>query len=65
MERDHIDENPQHKSLGAFFVAWALGITAYAAPLPWWGAALVFIVVWLGLHKVAGLKLRWGSYPGW
>ena len=54
MERDHIDENPQHKSLAALFVAWPLGITAYAAPLPWWGAALVFLVVWLGLPPLRG-----------
>jgi hypothetical protein len=64
MERDHIDENPQHKSLAAFFVAWAIGCSAYFAPMPLWGTALVTVVVWLGLHKVAGLKLRW-SYPEW
>jgi hypothetical protein len=61
---DHIDESLRRKSFGAAYVAWALGVTAYAAPMPWWGALLVLVVALLGLHMVAGLKFKW-SYPDW
>jgi len=64
MDRDHIDENPRRRSFGALWVASALGVAAYAAPMPWWGAALVMVVALFGLHMVAGLKFKW-SYPDW
>ena len=56
MERDHIDENPQNKGLGAFIVAGALYATAVCAPMPWWGGMLVYVVAWFGLIKVAGTQ---------
>jgi hypothetical protein len=49
--------DPVRKSFGAFLVAWALVVVAIYAPLPWWGAVLVGLAVWLGL--VAGLKIKW------
>lgn len=51
--------DPIRKSFGAILVAWALGATAFFAPMPWWGALLVGGTVWLGLHWVAGLKIKW------
>lgn len=48
--------DPVRKSFGAFLVAWALVVVAIYAPLPWWGAVLVGLAVWLGL--VAGLKIN-------
>jgi len=58
MEPDHIDESPGRKSIGAYVVAVALGITAAKAALPLWGPLLVGAMVWWGLHMVAGLKIR-------
>jgi cell division protein FtsW (lipid II flippase) len=62
MDMDHVHE--RRKSFGAMWVALAIAVTAYAAPLPLWGVALVFVVTLVGLHMVAGLKLRW-VYPDW
>ncbi len=59
MGPNHINESPARKSVGAYVVAVALGITAAKAPLPLWGALLVGGMVWWGLHMVAGLKIRW------
>jgi hypothetical protein len=64
MTEEHIDESPARKSLGAWIVAMALGVTAASTTMPWWGALLVGLGTWYGLHKVAGLKIKW-SYGGW
>ena len=61
---DHVIDRPLRKSTGALMVAIALGITAVHAPMPWWEAtAIAFIAGW-GLHKAAGLKIKW-SYRDW
>ena len=41
MEPDPHNESPARKSIGAYVVAVALGITAAKAPPPLWGALLV------------------------
>jgi hypothetical protein len=64
MDMDHVHESSRRKSFGAMWVALAIAVTAYAAPLPLWEVALVFVVTLVGLHMVAGLKLRW-VYPDW
>jgi hypothetical protein len=56
---DHIEESPARKSIGAYIVAVALGITAVSAPMPSWAALLVGGSAWWGLHMVAGLKIKW------
>jgi hypothetical protein len=61
---DHIDESLARKSIGAGIVAVALCITAASAPVPLWEAFLIGAATWLGLHMVAGLKIKC-SYPDW
>lgn len=61
---DHANESPARKSTGAYIVAVAIGITAFSAPIPFWGAMLIGGMVWWGLHMVAGLNVKW-SYRDW
>jgi len=54
-----INESPARKSMGAYIVAVAVGLTAAFAPLHGWQALAVGAAIWWGLHMVAGLNIKW------
>lgn len=54
-----INESLSRKSHGAAIVTLACFYAFVSAPLLWWQALIVAAAIWVGLHMVAGLNIKW------